>query len=235
VAARREPSPRWSAVRQQLAALVTTRDAEATLPDLIRSIGPTVEERPSLLGAIGVSAVELLANVSEAAAVVGKATVVRTVVFTDLENFTTFTRREGDRAATALLGEHYRSADDIVREHGGRVVKRLGDGLLLSFTDPAHAVASALDLIDHSPRPLRLRAGMHMGELVRDRADLVGHVVNVAARVTEAASGSQALVTQDVRDVVLDELAGAVSFSRPRLRKLKGIGDRVAVCRATRA
>ena len=63
--------------------------------------------------------------------------------------------------------------------------------------------------------------------------DVLGHVVNVAARVTESAKGGEVLVTGDVKDAA-GELR-AVSFSRPRGRSYKGVGERVMVCRATRA
>jgi class 3 adenylate cyclase len=224
---------RWTTVRRQLADLVSTRDPEATLPDLIRSLGPRVEDRPSLLATLGTSAVELLASVSEVAAAAGKATVPRSVLFTDLEGFTVFTAREGDGAAAAMLADHYAASDRIVREHGGRVVKRLGDGLLLSFREPKPAVLAALTMIDESPQPLRVRAGLHYGPVVRDRSDLVGHVVNVSARIAEIAKGSELLVSGEVRERVTEPLPD-IEFGRLRTRRLKGVAERVEVCRVRR-
>ena len=55
------------------------------------------------------------------------------VAFTDLEGFTAFTAAEGDDAAGRVLLAHHRQADRLARRRGGRVVKRLGDGLLLAF------------------------------------------------------------------------------------------------------
>jgi class 3 adenylate cyclase len=68
--------------------------------------------------------------------------------------------------------------------------------------------------------------------VLRDR-DVVGHVVNVAARVTESAHGGEVLATTVVRDQVRD-LAG-VSFGGVRRRTLKGVGESVRVCPAYRA
>ena len=109
-----------------------------------------------------------------------------TIVFTDLEGFTRFTADHGDDAAIALLDDHHKLVGPIVRSRGGRIVKRLGDGLMLLFPAGEAAVLAALELQETAPDPLRLRAGVHLGEAVVTRDDVMGHVVNVAARVTEA-------------------------------------------------
>ena len=111
-------------------------------------------------------------------------------------------------------------------------MKRLGDGLLLTFPSAESAVLACLELVDAEPQPLRLRAGIHIGDVVVTRDDVLGHVVNVAARVTESAKGGEVLVTADVREEA-DGLKGA-KFGRARGRSFKGIGERVMVCRATR-
>ena len=61
------------------------------------------------------------------------------------------------------------------------MVKRLGDGLLLTFPTAESAVLACLELVDADPTPLRLRAGAHTGEVVVLRDDVLGHVVNVAS------------------------------------------------------
>jgi adenylate cyclase len=103
---------------------------------------------------------------------------------------------------------------------------------LLTFPLPEAAVLAGLELVDAQPPPLRLRAGMHLGDVVATRDDVIGHVVNVAARVAESAKGGEVLVTGDVRDAAGD--VKGVSFSRARGRSYKGIGERVLVCRVTR-
>jgi class 3 adenylate cyclase len=74
---------------------------------------------------------------------------------------------------------------------------------------------------------------VHVGEAVVTRSDLVGHVVNVAARVTEAASGGQVLATTDVRDAVSG--VPGVRFDRARTHRLKGVSERVGLCRVSLA
>ncbi|CAN5580332.1 hypothetical protein BH20ACT2_BH20ACT2_09510 [soil metagenome] len=192
-----------------------------------RFLERSVEQRPSVLGTLGLNALELLAWEVERDAVGGTATAV-TIVFIDLEGFTRFTADEGDAAALRLLNEHNRIAGPVVRGRGGRIVKHLGDGLMLTFPSPDAGVHAALELVELPPAPLRLRAGVHLGEAVVTRTDVIGHVVNVAARVTGSARGGQALATVAARDAV-GELRD-VRFGRARHRSLKGLDGRVSVC-----
>src|SRR6201995_4638917 len=82
-----------------------------------------------------------------------------TVAFTDLEDFTIYTQAEGDDAASRLLIGHHRASESIVRSRGGRVLKRLGDGLMLTFPQPEAAVLACLGLGEAGP-PIP-RGGIH--------------------------------------------------------------------------
>jgi adenylate cyclase len=180
----------------------------------------SVERKPSLLSTFGLSTVQLLA--AHRSDGNGETRLV-TVLFTDLEGFTTFTDQHGDTAAVELVTEQQRAASPIVRSWRGRIVKHLGDGLLCTFNDANSAVRAALELLDTSG-PLRLRAGLHIGDVVVSRDDVVGHVVNVAARVTETAKGDQVVMTAETADAA-GEIPGA-EFRKLRSRRLKGISER---------
>lgn len=183
-----------------------------------------VENRPSRLASLGLGAAQLLT--SRLTPPSGKLELL-TVVFTDLEGFTSFTASRGDEAALALLHEHHRVAGPIIRREGGRIVKHIGDGLLCTFPHPQGGLRGAVGLLDSAPEPLRLRAGVHVGEAIVGVDDVIGHVVNVAARVAELAKGDQAMATVDVV-----EAAGPTSgvvVGKPRSRKLKGLSERIGV------
>ena len=202
----------------------------APLDVVQRFLERSAERRPSFLARVGLSTLQALSWRSEE----GGEGVSQplTVVFTDLEGFTRFTARAGDDAATALLDEHHLAIGTVVSSRGGRVVKRLGDGLMLAFGDSAAAIHCALELLDTAPSPLRLRAGVHCGEVVVTRDDVIGHVVNVAARVTEAADGGEVLVTEAAA-----ESAGVlrgITLSRGRRRHFKGVDEPVKVHKAAR-
>jgi adenylate cyclase len=198
-----------------------------------RFLERTAEQRPSVLASVGLSALQAM---SLSRSEIGPGDVAApsevTVVFTDLEGFTTFTAAEGDDAAAHLVGDHNRRFGPIVRSRGGRVVKRLGDGLMLTFPAPEAAVLAAVELVGEDHGPLRVRAGLHHGEAVVAHDDVVGNVVNIAARLTEQAGGGTALASVAVREAVGD-LRG-VAFGRAKRYRLKGI-DPVSACVVTEA
>jgi adenylate cyclase len=96
--------------------------------------------------------------------------------------------------------------DDLVRaglaDADARVVKRLGDGLMIVARDPAVALDLAVALVDGFRArtascgwPLELRAGVHRGTCRRRDGDYFGYHVNLAARVAERAAAGDTLVT----------------------------------------
>jgi adenylate cyclase len=187
----------------------------------------SVERKPSLLSTIGLSAVQVVTTRGNRG---GGETRTVTVMFTDLEGFTSFTDAHGDDAAVDLIDRHHRAAGPVVRRGRGRVVKHLGDGLLCTFPDAGGGVRAALELMATPPSPLRIRAGLHVGDAVVSRGDVVGHVVNTAARIAETAKGAQVVVSGETV-----EAAGAVpgvEFRRLRKRRLKGIAERLELFEA---
>jgi class 3 adenylate cyclase len=192
----------------------------------------SVEQRPSLLSKLGLSAIQQLSSSSDTDQEGGMPSRLA-VAFTDIEGFTSYTAREGDEAASQLLAEHYRQVGPVVRSRGGHIHKRLGDGLLLTFPSPEAGVLACLEMVDAEPEPLRLRAGIHLGEVVVAGDEIVGHVVNVAARVAESAKGGEVVVTDEVRQAATD--VRGVTFGRARGKTFKGVGEKVLVCRAERA
>jgi adenylate cyclase len=210
------------------------RITEATPVEVIeRWLERTVEQRPSTVAALGLSTIQVLSAGADERAGDGVPDNLA-VAFTDLEQFSAFTAREGDEASSRFLIEHKRTVGPIVRSRGGRIVKQLGDGLLLTFPNADAGVLAGLELIDVEPTPLRLRVGLHVGDvLVLPDRDVVGHVVNVAARVAEAADGGELLTTDAVRDAV-EPLAG-VQFGPARAHAINGTDEPVLLCAAARA
>ena len=126
------------------------------------------------------------------------------IVFTDLVGFTEITAERGDEYALMVLERQERVIDAVLPE-GARVVKELGDGLLLWFDDACEAAQAAFRLraalehpAGHDGRPLWIRIGAHWGTPRRRGDDLVGHDVNVAARIVDLAGPSEVLVSAGV-------------------------------------
>jgi len=116
-----------------------------------------------------------------------------TLVFTDLVGFSTWSLQSGDDATLTLLRRVSRAIEPPLLDAGGRIVKRMGDGLMAVFRDPLVAVAAVLEAQEairhvevngHTPR---MRVGIHTGRPQRLADDWLGVDVNIAARVMERA------------------------------------------------
>src|SRR5207244_13209520 len=117
-----------------------------------------------------------------------------TVMFTDTAGFTAYAANGGDRAAADLVHRHDAAVLPARRRHSGRILKRLGDGLMAAFASPGAALAAALEM-QGAARAVRLRIGIHAGPARSRAGDLVGHEVNVAARIAARAVGGEILVS----------------------------------------
>ena len=165
------------------------------------------------------------------------AVVEGTVMFTDIVGFTEFTALRGDADALALLSTQER----LVREQlgsRGRIVKELGDGLMLWFSDACDAVTTGIALqqrfdaqSDASDLPLWVRIGVHAGRQVRRGDDLVGHDVNIAARIVQLAGPGEVVVSEATVERVGGRLPG-VAFDQLGPAVMKGIPGSVVLYRA---
>lgn len=158
-----------------------------------------------------------------------------TVVFTDLVGFSSWAVGAGDDDALRLLRDAARVTEPVVATHYGRVVKRLGDGVMAVFPAPQPAfdavVAARRGLSDIEVAGYRpqLRAGIHTGRPRALGGDYLGVDVNVAARLTEKAGPGEILLS-DTALAGLD--AERVSVRRKKtfvFTRVKGVPDDVAV------
>ena len=159
------------------------------------------------------------------------------IVFTDIVGFTEFTALQGDDAALKLLAIQDRVVDEILGTDG-RVVKSLGDGLLIWFDDPGKAVNAALTLQSRFEEesfeenlPLWVRIGVHFGSPARRGQDLIGHDVNLAARIVALAAPGEVLVSEACTQKV-EGSASEVEFEEVGPVLMKGIPEPVSIYRA---
>jgi predicted ATPase/class 3 adenylate cyclase/DNA-binding CsgD family transcriptional regulator len=108
---------------------------------------------------------------------------------------------------TAALGRLDHTAGEIVPAHGGVVALGPGAGLMAAFANATDAVACAVELQRAPLAPIRLRVGVHTGEVqLDDTGHYVGPTPERAARLRDLAHGGQILVSGITRDLVSDEL-----------------------------
>jgi class 3 adenylate cyclase len=152
------------------------------------------------------------------------------IMFTDIEGFTEVIERLGDAAAHRLLKTHNMIVRSRVTGHSGRELKAMGDGFLVVFPSIVKAVGCAAaiqaDIADHNERSwetIKVRIGIHAGGVIRERSDVHGRNVVVAARIAELARGGEVLVSSAVRSVA--EAGGRFKFDEGRPAKLDGIAE----------
>jgi len=130
------------------------------------------------------------------------------IAFVDLEGFADLVASD-EKSALALLGRFRELADPLLAEHGGELVDATNDELMVMFGSALSALQYAMHLrlaARVGPDPLRVRAGIHLGEIWRDGARVYGNGVNVAARVKQEARGGEILVSEDVWRQVSNKL-----------------------------
>lgn len=121
----------------------------------------------------------------------------RTIAFIDLAGFTALTLVHGDEMA-ADVAERLSELALAALGPGDRLVKTIGDAVMLAAADPRSAVELVRRVLQgcHATPDCPLaRAGIHHGPLVSRGEDLFGNAVNLAARVTGQATGGQVLCT----------------------------------------
>lgn len=125
------------------------------------------------------------------------------ILFMDVEQSTEHLIRWGDLAWRDALDLLHGIARCHIAALRGRSVSMIGDQIMAAFEGPIRAICCA-DAIQREARDLglRLRAGVHIGEVERCGKDLRGIAVHIAARIAALADGDEILVSATVRDIV---------------------------------
>jgi adenylate cyclase len=198
---------------------------------IARRIAEASATQPSILREAGLSALQVWEAITD---VTGRqrGEVDLAIVFTDLVDFSRWAMQAGDETALQLLRDVGEAIEPPVTAHGGDVVKRLGDGMMAVFSEPA----DGLDAVFEANRRLawveaaeyrpRIRAGMHMGRPRRIGGDYLGVDVNIAARVAESAKGDEVLVSESALARLDQE---SLRVRRKRFFRGKGVPPEVAI------
>ncbi len=157
-------------------------------------------------------------------------------MFTDLEGFTSRTQRD-EAGALRALEQQERLIEPILRARRGRKVKSTGDGFLVEFPDALDAIDGAVELQravrEHNTReggePLRVRVGIHLGDVQERDGDIFGDAVNIASRIEPLAEAGGISLSAQVFDQVRNKVAYRLERVGPR--RLKGVDGSVEVYR----
>jgi len=152
------------------------------------------------------------------------------IQFSDLRGFTSLTAERGDQEAFRLARAFIDLVEQEVDQHGGRMLKTYGDGVMTSFDEASQAVRcaaamqrSVCERYCHGEEEIiSAGIGIAWGTAIRTDGDLFGHSVNLAKRLSDAAKGGQIVTSLDVVHQTGD---GDLQFRDLGARELKGIGS----------
>ena len=208
------PSIGMSALGRRLVSLVHERQIEVTLTSRI------IASMEGVLGAVG----RLPARAQRPPA----------VAFVDLAGFTSMTVERGDEAAATAAARLFDVAETALRGSAGRIVKQLGDGVLLRLGDSETAIRSVAAIVaamsDAGLPPAH--AGIAAGPVFVRDGDIYGRTVNLASRIAAEAGPGDILVEEGV---VVALPRGTARFDPIGRVELKGFPEPVALWRASAA
>jgi TolB-like protein/tetratricopeptide (TPR) repeat protein len=143
------------------------------------------------------------------------------IVSIDIAGYSALAERDASGAleeVTRLRGR----AEGACTRFGGRIFNTAGDGLMLEFATASDALYATLALLELEPR---IRVGVHIGEVAQAAdGDLLGHDVNVAARLQAEAGIGAALISKVVRDSAAPELASQFAArGKVKLAKMRDV------------
>lgn len=146
------------------------------------------------------------------------------IMFTDIVGFSRMMERD-ERGTLELLATHNKLVRNTVDAHGGRVIRTIGDAFLCEFPNTVNAVTCAAEIQEAAgvhneaePKlPLRLRVGVHLGDIYFLEDDAVGDGINVVTRLQSIAKPGRICISQDVYRLVQNK----VPFKMEHLGKVK--------------
>ncbi len=158
------------------------------------------------------------------------------IMFTDIAGYTTLSQTD-EPGALRLLRDQERLVRGLLEVHRGRLVKSMGDGLLIEFANALDAVECAVDLQQHiqernarePPPELQVRIGVHLGDVQEAGSDILGDAVNIASRIELLADPGGVCLSAQVYDQVHNKIAARLTTLEPQ--RLKGVREPAVVYR----
>ena len=157
------------------------------------------------------------------------------VMFADVAGSTAMYENMGDDLARERISGALNRLISISSEHGGQLVKTIGDEILVYFTDADQSINAAKRIQetmedDRSPETIgvSIRIGMQYGSTILENDDIFGDTVNVAARIASMAKARQILCTQEIAFMLKNQDLASTMRPYDRLR-VKGRNEQLDV------
>ncbi len=150
--------------------------------------------------------------------------VLATILLAEAVDSTAHADKASDRPQPAHLDAHSAAISQRVRSYRGRLRESTAQSILATFDAPGQAIRSAAAIrADASAHGIRLRAGIHTGEVDLVGGEIGGISVDIVRRVTARAQPAEILVSRTVKDLVV---GSGVSFADRGSHELTGTADR---------
>jgi adenylate cyclase len=149
----------------------------------------------------------------------------QTILFADVSGSTRLFETKGDLEARRLIAAVLEALTTICQQHGGRVIKTIGDEIMCTFPGALNGVLAACDMqrkmgreIEFVRDSLAVRIGLHHGEALEEAdGDVYGDAVNTAARMASLAKREQVVTTAATYDSLSGKVPEARSLGKARV------------------
>jgi TolB-like protein/class 3 adenylate cyclase len=160
------------------------------------------------------------------------------IVSADVVGYSRLMGRDEDGTLAAFRAHRAELLDPLIAKHGGRIVKTMGDGLLLEFPSVVDATRCAIEVQEGlaarnaevaDDKRITFRIGVHVGDIIIEDEDILGDGVNIAARIEALAVPGGVAISGRAHDDVRDRLD--TSFEDAGEQTLKNIARPVRIWR----
>jgi len=149
----------------------------------------------------------------------------QTILFADVSGSTRLFETRGDVEARRLIAAVLGALTKVCEQHGGRVIKTIGDEIMCTFPGALNGVLAACDMhrrmgrdIDFVRDSLAVRIGLHHGDALEEAdGDVYGDAVNTAARMASLAKREQVVTTASTYDSLSGKVPEARSLGKARV------------------
>jgi len=143
------------------------------------------------------------------------------IMFTDMKGYGTEVGKDEEKALNKIW-RYEKAMKSIIKEHDGRVVKTIGDAIMGDFTSAVNAVKAAIEIQNLLKKEdIKIRIGIHIGDVIHKGGDIFGDGVNIASRIESICEPGHIYISEDVYSQVKGKIHAG--FENLGNRPLKNI------------